>query len=894
MGQFYYRQKDYSKAAQYLARADANALTPEEKAEANFKTGYAYFSKQQFSQALSYLKKVESNSSFAPDAAYYAAQSNYRAGNYEAALSDLRTAEKSPDYQSLAAGLKVAIYYQQKKYDKVISEGQQALKGNSADKGQIALMVAEAQYNKGNYAEAAQNYDKAKAGRDPAIAYRTGYSYLKADKPEEAIKVLKKIADRKDTTGQHAAYQLGIAYLKTGNKPFAANAFDQVLQHEENPDLQEQALFNMAKINYELGRNAEAIGMLEDYTNRFKNSENISQANELLGKAFLGSKDYVRAMAEIEKMNRRSAKVNEAYQQIAFYRGVQLFNDDKFDQAVKMFEKSLSQPLNSDLVIGAHFWMGEAEFIQKNYDQSIRHYQTVIASGQQDSPYYLKSRYGLGYAFYNKKEYDNASIHFRMYTNRLRNEQNKQNYKDALLRLADTRYVTKDYGQAVQTYDEYIDQNGSEKDYAIYQKGLTFSMMNRNEEARKSFNMLLQNFPESRYRDEALFQRAQLLYANETYAPAIAGFTELITKFPKSGLLPYAYLKRAGANFNLGNSGQASNDYKHILDNYPTHSTANSALLGLQSATQNLTEFNVYLDKFKKSNPESDALESIEFEAAKKLYFGKQYEKAITAFGNYMKNYASTGLIDEATYYLAESYYRAEQWDKAMATYKNIITRGNNSRLTKAIDRAAEIAFKQKRFAESVKYSKQLRQQARTRKEELSANIGLMESYFKLNKYDSTEYFADQILSKGNVSLGAENKALLYRGKAAFEKKNYDEAINRLLETVNAAKDENGAEAQYLIAKSLYNKKEYKQAKDALFELFNSYSNYVGWYDTGFLLLADNYTAQGEDFQAKKTLESIIENSQDEATKTLARKKLKDLESKSSKTDTTAPADTAQ
>ena len=50
--------------------------------------------------------------------------------------------------------------------------------------------------------------------------------------------------------------------------------------------------------------------------------------------------------------------------------------------------------------------------------------------------------------------------------------------------------------------------------------------------------------------------------------------------------------------------------------------------------------------------------------------------------------------------------------------------------------------------------------------------------------------------------------------------------------------------------------------------------SYDIWLTKGFILLADNYLKQGNTFQAKRTLQSVIDNHEEDALSEQARRKL--------------------
>ena len=135
-----------------------------------------------------------------------------------------------------------------------------------------------------------------------------------------------------------------------------------------------------------------------------------------------------------------------------------------------------------------------------------------------------------------------------------------------------------------------------------------------------------------------------------------------------------------------------------------------------------------------------------------------------------------------------------------------------------------------------------------------------MESFYLLSQYDSVTAYANLIIEKGNVNAGAQNKATLYIGKASMAKGDYETAKDEFLNTLNTARDEYGAEAKYRLGEIFFLTKQYVQCKETLFGLIADFGSYDEWVGKSFLLLADNYLAMGETFQAKETLQSLIEN----------------------------------
>ena len=77
----------------------------------------------------------------------------------------------------------------------------------------------------------------------------------------------------------------------------------------------------------------------------------------------------------------------------------------------------------------------------------------------------------------------------------------------------------------------------------------------------------------------------------------------------------------------------------------------------------------------------------------------------------------------------------------------------------------------------------------------------------------------------------------------------------------------------------VFQKGKYLDAQQACFDLSNQVPSYEYWVAKGFIILADTYSKLGNDFQAKSTLQSIIEeySVEDDGIIVLAQKKLDEI-----------------
>jgi tetratricopeptide (TPR) repeat protein len=207
----------------------------------------------------------------------------------------------------------------------------------------------------------------------------------------------------------------------------------------------------------------------------------------------------------------------------------------------------------------------------------------------------------------------------------------------------------------------------------------------------------------------------------------------------------------------------------------------------------------------------------------------------------------------------------------------------NFSLANKVIGRIAELEFKKSNYERAIPAFIKLYKAASTKKELFSAWSGLMESHYQLTNYDSVIFYAHLILEKAKVNAGAENKASLYLGKAALGKGELENAKDEFLNTLNNAQDEYGAEAKYLLGELQFAKKEYKECYQTLTSLNTDFSAYPLWRGKAYLLLADYFVAVDDSFNARASLQSLIDNTPIQSIKEKAKDKLRQLEENDSK-----------
>ena len=190
-----------------------------------------------------------------------------------------------------------------------------------------------------------------------------------------------------------------------------------------------------------------------------------------------------------------------------------------------------------------------------------------------------------------------------------------------------------------------------------------------------------------------------------------------------------------------------------------------------------------------------------------------------------------------------------------------MVTEGKSEFVNRAVGRLADLEFENKNYTEAAQLYERLRGASTNRREVANATLGQMRSLYESGDYPGTRRVAEELRTQVGATVNAANAVLLYLGKASFRVESYDQAATELAAAATAApNDVNGAEAQYYLAETLFKQKKNEEAKAAALKVNTDFSSYALWQGRAFLLVAEIYAAEGDNFQACGTLNSIIDN----------------------------------
>lgn len=226
-----------------------------------------------------------------------------------------------------------------------------------------------------------------------------------------------------------------------------------------------------------------------------------------------------------------------------------------------------------------------------------------------------------------------------------------------------------------------------------------------------------------------------------------------------------------------------------------------------------------------------------------------------------------------------------QQYDKALPDYQFVAGEPTNRFTEKATARCANILYYDKKDYEAAKtYYYKLETIATLEENKREYLIGLMRTNYKLKNYALCLQYVDKVKQLINLPEFYKKEISYYKGMAHFNIKEYDKAINDLQTTANGFNNEQGAEAQYSLAKLYYEKKNNKQAEAECMKYTDQFPAYEYYLGKTYILLSDIYVQKNNLLQAKATLQALVDNySQQDDVMAEAKDKLQQIVDKENK-----------
>jgi TolA-binding protein len=402
--------------------------------------------------------------------------------------------------------------------------------------------------------------------------------------------------------------------------------------------------------------------------------------------------------------------------------------------------------------------------------------------------------------------------------------------------------------------------------YAIYQKAIIEGLRGRNGEKIKALKTLVQNYPKAPYVPDALYSLGAILQESGQLQEAIAPLRTLVFEYKGKTNLTNAGLLRLGLiSYNLGQLEASVAYYKEVFENNPEPEEISQVLSSLEEIyVYDLGQPNEYvklIENLPGYSIDDYKRDSINFRTAEIRYENADYKGAVLGFSNYLSNFPQGTFALKAHFIKAESHSLLKEFDQALSSYDQVVSRGPSIYYQDALKKAALIAYNHAQdFNKALRYYQSLENLATSPEDLFDAQLGAMQAAYRSSNKTAARQYAEKVVNHPSAKLTQKNTANFYLGKITFDEGAFSESLNYLDELITNSDNEQTAEARYLKASIYFQSKQYDKAKDMCINSNKESSAYPFWVAKSVILLSDIFAIQGDLYNARAALEALLEN----------------------------------
>ncbi|MCG1035828.1 tetratricopeptide repeat protein [Polaribacter sargassicola] len=860
---YYFANKKASYSLKWYKKVDASVLSKEEKKELNFKMGYAYIATKNYALAQEKFLPLINDPKYGNDSRYYYGFVAYKLEDFGIAESTLKEIADDKTYSAEITYYLLDISFKAGKFDHCVKVGTELLKTAKRNEiSEISKIVGESYFNLEKYSESIP-YLKAYTGKkgkwNNTDFYQLGYAYYKQNDFENAINNFNKIIDEKNFVSQNAYYHLGECYLNLDKKTEALNAFKTASEMDFNTDIKQDAALNYAKLSYEAGNPFKSVAeVLQDYLKAYPKSKEYNEINNLVISSFLHQQNYEGALQYLkkEKSTNNAAFVSE----VSLYRGIQLFNDSKLEEAISFFIEG-KKSSDSKIKNSAKYWQAEALFRLEKYNEALALFTSLKPEVNTTNNEFSLLDYNIGYCYFKLKEYSSSIKYFENFL--INNTIETEIKYDAYTRLGDGYYAVRDYKSAVDAYYRVVQNAGSDSDYAQYQIGMSYGFTEDNKDKINALKKVINEYHISSLKDDALYQLANTYTLLKDTQQAHLAYNRLIEKHPNSIFIPKALVRQGLLYYNDNQNDKALERFKQTASKFPNTTDAIEAVTNAKNIyidNDNLDAYVSWINTLNFVNVTDAELDNTAFTIAEKKYFeNKNSSDIIKSLTKYNNDFPNGIHKLKANYYLASTLFKTKDYNNAITHY-NIVIAKQNDFSEDALSKLSLIYLEKNEYQNAIPLLVRLELEAYSTENILFAQSNLMKSYYETANYNLTIDYANKILKKDKLDSNLKYDAQILIARSSYKNNDFATAEEYYTKIEQNATGELKTEALYYNAFFKHELKNYEASNKVIENLIANYSSYKYWGVKSYVIMGKNFYGLNDIYQATFVLENIIKN----------------------------------
>jgi TolA-binding protein len=730
-----------------------------------------------------------------------------------------------------------------------------------------------------------------------------------------ALERLEAIARGRKEMADEAAYWAGMSLLKLGDHARAEKAFADALETFRKSPMAGDMRLGLADARLAQDKFEPAAEAFRLYAADFPKSEQAPRALYSACVALHRADKYAESDDLCGRFLAQFA-ANELAPQAQFLSGENRFLLKRYDRAAERYGEYLQHAdrKSGDLTARAHYRMAWVYRYTKRVQDALAELQKIDPRTAGE-PIATEMKYLEGACWFESEQYAKAIKSLTAY---LEARDHARFGDDALLKLSVAEMKQDRKPRAAASLERFLKEYPQSELLPQVQYQLAECYYDQKNYAKASglYALLAAREKGDDLTPFALFGTGLCAFDQEHWAEAAQAFTELAQTFPKSELAPQALHRKARSLMKLKQWPEAGQTARALLTAYPKHELARAAAVMVGTCLQEQQKwadaaaaFRAVVDDY----PAADDQARILYEQAWSWQQAGKEEESLKAFRQLADRFPADPLAADAYFYMGEARYRdrqepgtpepAKQRDArladARALYGKCLDVAKDQRLTdKARYRigwcywlageyaraAAEFDRLLKDFPATDLFADAAFQagQAYAKAGQPAAAVDRFNRLIGDKRSAACEFLPDAYLALANCLLILDRpadamppletviarykeervvtQAHFLMGKAAFNLKQYDPALEHFQEVTRRTKSETGAEAQFYIGQVQHARNDLQAAVVAYLRVIALYRDHPEWVAAAMFESAKCHEALGDKAQAKQLYETIVKD----------------------------------
>lgn len=858
-------RQDFKSAIHEFGKVAGERLPDALVAEYSFKEAYSYFEEGDLLKAKSLFEKADkmAHSDYTAPSRYSLGYINYTDRNFDEAYEWFAKAGRDPRFKEMSDYYMTDCRFMKKDYSYVLEHGLD-LYDNAPDerRSHLARIISESYLAKGDTEKAKEFYDrigKSDKDMDRDDFFYAGSVLFATGDFKGAIDNFSMMRDRTDSLGQIANYQLAYSYIKTGNKVAALDAFKDASQRAYNPDIQEDAHFNYAKLSFDLNHNPSVFN---DYMSKYSDKKKGDRIFSYMALASLYNHDYSGAVEAYSHIDLLDKNQRANYMKANYLRAEQLIGTGSWSDAVPFLRaSSFYADRRSSFFQLSRYWLAESYYRSDQFDKALDTFKELYNNSALDGK--AEGRlipYDMAYCYFRTGDYASAAKWFDEYLS----GSGLSEGEDAAARRADCDFARKDYKTAVAEYEKALKRFPYKDNlYPNYRAGIAYGLLGDTDGKISLLSRALKAKPSTEYYPEAMFELGRAYVSAGRNDDAVVTFDKLRSSTGDKTIVARSLIELGMISRNMSEYDKSLDYYKQVISEMPGTEYAQDALLAIESIYQSQGRVDEYIDFADKAGVIKDKSdgekEAMYFNAAEQIFMTENYNKALTSLMAYLERYPSGQKVPAAEFYVAECYRNIGKKEQACDWYTKSLSRGSESSFAEtAMLNFSRLSYELQRYKDAYGGYSSLLEDARIDNNRHTARVGMLRSAFKAGDWTSAISCADRV-REDSKSTAEEIREAEYSKAKSLLSMNERSAAYEIFAALSAKPSTSeGAEAAYMIILDAYDQGKYDSVEKKVYAFAEKAGDQSYWLAKAFIVLGDSFAEQDNLQQAKATFESVL------------------------------------